>query len=544
MSAMEKETPDPRRALREKVAACLNWSKPGKQLYGIGGRRLSWMFDLRPLMLDGDGLDMIAREFWDRYEFEWPFQVAAVETAGIPMMVAIVMAGRERGVDVNGIIIRKKRKKHGYQEQIEGKLRPDVPVMIVDDSANSCGTLEQARVVLREAGARIAGAFVVVGFGSSQGKDWEHQNGIPVSSIFMADEFGVQVNNPFWPKTAYRVAWSFASPNPNFAFAVAKSTPAIADGRIVFGSDSGVMWCLDALTGRVLWWFGTADKTGKGIVSSPKIKDGRVYFGSYAGTLHCLDLQTGKQIWGCKPCDYIGSSPALLDGRLFIGLEYQPKGNTDAALGACGAFDLETGDCLWLHPTKRQLHGSPTPIPSKGAVIWGTNDDDVLVLDAATGECVQRIKTGGPIKYAPSIREETSQSVFGSFDGGIYVVNYDTGAVEMRVPTEDIVYSTALIDGNRAWMGSADHTLSVLDLDRKTILRQIDCGEKVHASPARIGNTVYVGTSGGLLLGFDAVSMDLVAKYQFPERITNAVVASGNLMYVLAFDNRLWAIEI
>lgn len=541
---MEREIPDPSGMLREKVAACLSRSQPGKQLYGIGGRRLAWMFDLRPLMLDGDGLDMIAREFWDRYEFEWPFQVAAVETAGIPMMVAIVMAGRDRGVDVNGIIIRKKRKKHGFQEQIEGRLRPDVPVVVVDDSANSCGTLEQARVVLREAGAKIASAFVVVGFESQMGKAWEHRHGIPVSFLFRADEFGVKIDGPFSPKTKYRTAWTFASPNPNYAFAVAKSTPAIADGQIVFGSDAGVLWCLDALTGRVLWWYGTADKTGKGIVSSPKIEDGRVYFGSYAGTLHCLDLKTGKQIWGCKPCDYIGSSPALMGGRLFIGLEYQPKGTTDAALGACGAFDMATGECLWLLATKNQLHGSPTALPSCNAVIWGTNDSEVLVLDADSGECRQKIKTGGPIKYPVAVREETQQAVFGSFDGGVYVWNYGTGEVELKVETDDIVYSTALIDGSRAWMGSADNTLTVVDLDRQTILRQIDCGEKVHASPARIGNTVYVGTSGGVLLGFDAVSMDLVAKYQFPERITNAVAASGNLMYVLAFDNRLWAIEI
>jgi orotate phosphoribosyltransferase len=526
------------------VSGCIHKSRPGKQLYGIGGRKLGWMFDLRPLLLNPVALDKIADKFWDLFEMDWPFQLAAVETAGIPVMMVIMMRGYERGVTVNGIIIRKKRKKHGFQEQIEGRLDPALPVVVVDDSANSCGTLEQARVVLREAGAKISHAFVIVGFESAAGKEWEHRHGIPVARLFTPAEFGVTINNPFAPKTEYRVAWTFASPNPNFAFAVAKSTPVVADGRVMFGSDAGVLWCLDALTGRVLWWYGTADKTGKGIVSSPKVQDGRVYFGSYAGTLHCLDIQTGREVWACKPCDYIGSSPCLMDGKLFIGLEYQPKGSTDEALGACGAFDMETGECLWLHPTKKQLHGSPTPVPSLRAVIWGTNDNDVLVLNAETGELIRKCVTGGPIKYPVAVREETNQAVFGSFDGGIYVWDYVTGEVQMQVTTEDIVYSTALIDEGRAWMGSADDTLTVIDLDRAVVLRQIDVGEKVHASPARIGNVVYVGTSGGLLLGFDRVSMDLVARYQFPERITNAVVASGNLLYVLAFDNRLWAVEV
>ena len=531
--------------LKEMVALCLHKSRPSKQLYGTNGRKLSWMFDLRPMLLDPVALEKIADEFWERWEFEWPFQLAAVETAGIPIMLAIMMRGHEKyQVNVNGLIIRKKRKKHGFQEQIEGTLRPDVPVIVVDDSANSCGTLEQARVVLREAGAKIREAFVVVGFESQMGKEWERRHGIPVRHIFTPADFMMKVDNPFKIKTDCRVAWTFASPNPNFAFAVAKSTPVVADGRIMFGSDAGVLWCLDALTGRVLWWYGTADKTGKGIVSSPKVKDGRVYFGSYAGTLHCLDVETGAEVWRSKPCDYIGSSPAILEDRLFIGLEYQPKGTTGEALGACGAFSLETGECLWLYPTKNQLHGSPTAIPSLQAVIWGTNDNDVLVLDAETGGLRRKFETGGPIKYPVAVREETNQAVFGSFDGSIYVWDYVTGEVQVQVPTDDIVYSTALIDGDRAWMGSADETLTVVDLDRAIVLRQIDCGEKVHASPAQIGNTVYVGTSGGALLGFDRVSMDLVAKYQFPERITNAVVASGNLLYVLAFDNRLWAIEV
>lgn len=532
------------RTLHNMVAGCIHKSRPGKQLYGLTGRKLAWMFDLRPLLLDAEALDRVATEFWERYEGEWPFQLAAVETAGIPIMIAVMIQGLNRGVCVNGLIIRKKRKKHGFQEQIEGRLDPDLPVVVVDDSANSCSTLEQARVVLREAGARISEAFVVVGFDSQMGKAWEHRHGIPVRSVFKASDFGVTIDQPFKPKTQCRVAWTFASPNPNMAFAVAKSTPVVVDGKILFGSDAGVLWCLDALTGRVLWWHGTADKTGKGIVSSPKVQDGRVYFGSYAGTLHCLDVETGATVWSSKPCDYIGSSPCLMDGRLFIGLEYQPKGTTGEALGACGAFDMETGECLWLHPTKNQLHGSPTPLPSLQAVIWGTNDDDVLVLNAESGELIRKCVTGGPIKYPVAVREETNQAVFGSFDGGIYVWDYATGEVQMQVATDDIVYSTALIDGGRAWMGSADHSLTVVDLDRSVILRQIDVGEKVHASPALIGNTVYVGTSGGVLFGFDRVSMDLVAQYQFPERITNAVAAAGNLLYVLAFDNRLWAIEV
>jgi hypothetical protein len=47
--------------------------------------------------------------------------------------------------------------------------------------------------------------------------------------------------------------------------------------------------------------------------------DGRVVFGDKAGWMHMLSADDGKLIWELKIGDNINSTPAILDGRIYIG---------------------------------------------------------------------------------------------------------------------------------------------------------------------------------------------------------------------------------
>ncbi|HID25840.1 MAG TPA: hypothetical protein EYP23_05205 [Thermoplasmata archaeon] len=45
--------------------------------------------------------------------------------------------------------------------------------------------------------------------------------------------------------------------------------------------------------------------------------DGKVYFGSKK--MYCLDAYTGREIWSYEAHDFGCSSPAIADGKLYIG---------------------------------------------------------------------------------------------------------------------------------------------------------------------------------------------------------------------------------
>jgi len=51
----------------------------------------NWLIDLRPVFLQRDLLSAIAKEFWNRFTDFGPFQIGAMETAGIPLLAAILI---------------------------------------------------------------------------------------------------------------------------------------------------------------------------------------------------------------------------------------------------------------------------------------------------------------------------------------------------------------------------------------------------------------------------------------------------------------------
>jgi len=98
-----------------------------------------------------------------------------------------------------------------------------------------------------------------------------------------------------------------------------RSSPAAAFHRIAVGSDDGNVYCLNSTTGEITWVFPTGDQ----IWSSPAITvDGKLYIGSRDHTLYCISIQNGHLIWSYVTNGPVCSSPTIVDGKLFIGVDY------------------------------------------------------------------------------------------------------------------------------------------------------------------------------------------------------------------------------
>jgi len=127
----------------------------------------------------------------------------------------------------------------------------------------------------------------------------------------------------------YKVLIAKGLPDPAFQFAPPvgpiHSSPALAGGRLYFGSDDGNLYAIDKLTGQLAWTF----PTGGAILSSPAVAtsdaqapivvvgsdDGNVYFVRDDGTsaTQLIRFPIGAQV---------RSSPAIgSDGTVYIGAE-------------------------------------------------------------------------------------------------------------------------------------------------------------------------------------------------------------------------------
>jgi outer membrane protein assembly factor BamB len=85
------------------------------------------------------------------------------------------------------------------------------------------------------------------------------------------------------------------------------------------GPGVGCLWCLDPrgsgdLTGKATIWQNR--DVGRSI-STVSIKDGLLYLGDEAGVVYCIDAETGKTIWRQQTGSCIWSSTMVADGRVF-----------------------------------------------------------------------------------------------------------------------------------------------------------------------------------------------------------------------------------
>lgn len=519
-----------------------------QRLYAPNGTPNTWLIDLRPLFMQAPLLDAFAELFFATFPLQEPFQVGGMETAAIPLVAAILMKAAQRGVAVNGFIVRKERKTYGTGSSIEGVVT-DAPIIIVDDVLNSGNSLEKVRVVLEQESKTMTQAFVLIDYLGAGSRLWQAMHGITVHAALNIEDLGLTrgKREKVRPQRRFHNVWSFAAPDPNFFHCVPKSFPVTDGKRVYFGSDCGVFWCLNALDGSVIWTFEVKTRAHKNLWSAPALHQGRVYFGSYDGNVYCLEAESGAEVWRFIGAEWVGSSPALAPALnlLFIGLEFSIEGKR----GSVVALNLENGVKVWEYPTRRYTHASPVFWPERQLVACGSNDNEMLLLEAPTGRLLWRFETRdegglkGSIRHAPAFDCERGHLVTGCANGYIYVIDVATGAQVWSVRTDNTIYSIPLVVKDRAYIGSTDKCFYVLDLARCRVEDKIHIGSKIFAPPRLLEGRVYFGACNGVIYELDPSNLAMTGTHQLPDAVTNALCHNPETgyFYALTYMNQLFA---
>jgi outer membrane protein assembly factor BamB len=94
-------------------------------------------------------------------------------------------------------------------------------------------------------------------------------------------------------------------------------TPVVDNTYFYSVSDNGVMWCLDAKSGKRIWG-GNRLKPGT-YTASPVLADGKIYISNEDGLTTVIKTGPTFKILAENPLnDYCLSSPAISDGQIFI----------------------------------------------------------------------------------------------------------------------------------------------------------------------------------------------------------------------------------
>ena len=203
------------------------------------------------------------------------------------------------------------------------------------------------------------------------------------------------------PNLKYK--WAFGVPGVSSM----SGQPAVADGRLFFGTWSGLVIALDAESGCALWVY-EASGGVRTAITLGDLGNGNIslFFGDLAGKAYSLDPTTGKENWTIQADDHdharITGSPVYYDNRLYI-----PLSSLEEVAGSmhdyeCCTFrggvmsvDAKTGDTIWKTrtiaeaPSKRKRNSVGTQLwaPS-GAAVWTapTIDPETRSIYVVTGD--------------------------------------------------------------------------------------------------------------------------------------------------------------
>jgi outer membrane protein assembly factor BamB/HEAT repeat protein len=238
---------------------------------------------------------------------------------------------------------------------------------------------------------------------------------------------------------------------------------------------------VDKHSGEVVWRaIGAGAQVLHGQWSSPVAANvnGRtqVLFGGGDGWLRSYDAASGHEIWrfdgnpkharwlprpGVLSRSSIIASPVFADGRVVIAMGMSPEhGNGPSliyAISPNGQGDVTESRLLWTSRDVGRVVG--TPIAKDGLLYVGDLGGTIHCLDAATGAQVWK--------------HETNEAIWGSL----------------------------LMAGDRLYVGTVDGSMIVLRGGRKKqLLGQIQMDAPIYTPPALIGDALYLATAIRLYL--------------------------------------------
>ena len=265
------------------------------------------------------------------------------------------------------------------------------------------------------------------------------------------------------------IRWRFETGKP------IRARPTVIGAIVYVSSDAGLLFALDASSGREQWrakidagspqriptdqeksrW----DRYSSSVVAA----QGRLFVASRDNHLYALDLQSGKQLWRVASADMMTATPALYrDSIIFAGFD-----------GKVQAVAAKDGSPRWTYDAKLPVPGDVTVEGDR--VLIGSRTYDLVALEAATGkELWKHYYWFSWIESPPVVKGDTVYT--GSSDAvSVYAIDVKSGALRWQTAVPGWAWARPAVDedlliagtvGTGAYQGFRAGSLA--GLDRRT----------------------------------------------------------------------------
>ena len=299
----------------------------------------------------------------------------------------------------------------------------------------------------------------------------------------------------------HRYDWPY---DPAGVYPGPRATPTYENGRLYFASPAGLIGCLDADSGSLLWsvelsnHFG-CELTGFGYACSPMISHGKVLLpvGCRKASMVALNAESGEVVWqtGDDPASYAPAFPIVFQGRPLV------LGYFENVL-VC--HDEATGKIQWRHNLSQGYdeHSS-----------WPLYREPHLWISSPFRAGAELLElTGDPAEPVRSLGKQPliSNDIFSSvlLDGAIYGFDVRDAQAKTHRSTRGVFRCIDFLTGSEHW--------SVGD---GRPMRESESGpmpSTISESSQQIGHASVIAADGKLILFNDLG--ELILARATPER--------------------------
>ena len=332
------------------------------------------------------------------------------------------------------------------------------------------------------------------------------------------------------------------------------ATPVLVGKKIYMNTRQGtdeVILCVDAVTGKELWrnQYPSIAVTGAagshpGPRGTPAVSDGKVVTFGAAGILSCLSAESGKVLWrkenpgNLVPQFFTGMSPLIVDNMCIAHLGTKDKGEIVA-------YDLNTGNEKWKWTGDGPSYASPSVMTTGGKkLVVVQTEKNLLALDLSDGKLIWQTAT--------PVQQRFYNCVSPYIDGNtIYITGQGSGMKAVNVDKE---VTKEMWSNNE--VGAKWNTPILKDgfLYGFTDQKRIYCLNASTGATAWVDNTVNsdfatISDCGNVIIGMastgnllvfkaDPAVYSEIAKYKVADTPVYAFpVIAGNNIYVKDAEN-------
>jgi len=338
------------------------------------------------------------------------------------------------------------------------------------------------------------------------------------------------------PRELYRIAWqrglagkTMGELGPReFGGAVHDATSKL----VVVGTRDGWLHAIRE-DGAPAWEFQGAGA----FAGEPRIEGDTVYAGCNDGRLYAVALTTGKERWRYEARDALGTRPALADGVVVVA----------SMQDSVYAVDARTGAWKWHYRREPRegftVHGAASVATAGGLVHAGFSDGTLVALDVATGvvRWERHAAPSGDYPDVDSLALSGGKLYAAAFSGAVVALEAATGKPLWQVALPEAsrvavlpgtllavstksVMALSPVDGRTLWTAplsgdpggeprlvagrwlavpASSGGLRFMEPSTGRVVRVLDPGTGVSASPAIDGRRAWVLSNGGRLLALE-----------------------------------------